>query len=100
MIEIPKHILGSYFLVKETINETVDHLVKPGLKVKWKHGKYKGREAIVDKVIWEESWRTRDAIDILVLVKTIRIDEKGFIEDNDHVHRCYRDINLEFEVVK
>lgn len=87
-----------YIEAKEKIDYLVESKYPQGLIMKWKYGKYAGRECFIRRVSWEEDWKDKTLL-IHVLVVTRSKDGKSFVNDNDSFHRRYRDIE-NFEVVK
>jgi hypothetical protein len=80
--------------------DDIDTFVKDNLQdkeVRWSQGKYKGRKAVITNVSWERDWRNPDNIEILVIVKTERLDQQGYLAGTGFQDRIFTDLYEWFE---
>lgn len=85
-----------YLDAKKAMDDHVERSYPEGLILKWKYGKYAGRECYVKRTTWDV-WKGE--CEISILVKTRTANGKAFMESNDRAHRTY--INADkFEIVR
>ena len=89
----------NYLNSSKQITGLVEKEYPKGLILKWKTGPYAGRECFVKQVVWEEDWRNRGQIDIMIRVATRTKDGRGFMNDNDSFHRTFHGTTRNFEKV-
>lgn len=100
-VKINRKIIDRFVDSRELITETLeDQLI--GKDVVWSKGRYQGRKCQITNVHWEApGWFDNLPIDIMVIVRTYRIDSRigyygneEFIDDGDHYHRQFRPLGF------
>lgn len=94
-----KKQFAQYMKAKEAMDSMVDRKYPQGLILRWKTGKYAGRECFVKSTFWDD-WNHKNKGNprVMLRVATRSKDGKSFIDDNDSFHRHYH-YPENFEVV-
>lgn len=88
--------LNTYKAARDHVDNLVNTKYPQGLLLRWTQGKYAGRECVIRSVYWDDF---NGDPRILLNVATAKVDNKGFLDDNDRFHRRCHSLN-NFEIVK